>query len=102
VTSTTESLEALVEILADPAVVVDASGRVRQANPTAEHLLGWGRGELAGQSVEVLVPEGLRAAHVRHRGEYGSRPESRQMVPGREIGAVRRDGSEIGVEISLS
>ena len=39
----TTTLEALVEILADPIVVVDSSGSVTQANASAEALLGWGR-----------------------------------------------------------
>ena len=51
--------------------------------------------------MEVLVPDGLREAHVRHRGEYASAPGSRRMVPGREVMAVRRDGSEVRVEVSL-
>ena len=50
-TSPTESLE----VLGDPTVVVDSLGSVTQANPSAEALLGWGRGELSGQPVEVLV-----------------------------------------------
>jgi len=102
VSSPTKSLEALIEILADPTLVVDGSGSVTRANASAEALLGWGRGELVGQPVEILVPEGLRAEHVRHRGEYQSGPESRRMMPAREVVAVRRDGTEIGVDVSLS
>jgi len=96
------SLEALVEILADPTVVVDASGRVTQANASTEALLGWPPGDLVGQPVEVLVPAGLRETHIRQRNEYASTPKSRTMVPAREVVAVRRDGSEVGVEVSLS
>ena len=96
------TLETVVEVLADPTVVVDASGSVTQANAAAEALLGWRRGELVGQPVEVLVPDGLREAHVRHREVYAAAPASRRMVPGREVMAVRRDGSEVRVEVSLS
>jgi PAS domain S-box-containing protein len=96
------SLEALVEVLANPTLVIDSSGLVTQVSASAELLLGWSRGELVGQSVEVLVPEGLREAHVRHRDAYASAPQPRPMGPGRELVAVRRDGSEIAVDISLS
>jgi len=102
VTSLANCLEGLVELLADPVLVVDVSGRVVQANAAAEALLGWGRGELIGQPVEALVPEALREAHLRHRNEYASAPEARGMVPPREVLALRRDGSEVGVEVSLS
>ncbi len=101
-TSPTESLEALVEILADPTVVVDSSGSVTQVNASAEALLGWSRDDLVGQPVEVLLPEGLREAHARHRDAYASAAESRPMGPGRELSAVRRDGTEVTVDISLS
>ncbi len=101
-TSCNESLEALVEILADPTVVVDSSGSVTQVNASAEALLGWSRGDLVGQPVEVLVPEGLREAHAGHRDAYASAAESRPMGPGRELSAVRRDGTAVAVDISLS
>jgi formate hydrogenlyase transcriptional activator len=97
-----ESLEALVEILADPTVVVDSSGSVTQVNASAEALLGWSRDDLVGQPVEVLVPEGLREVHAGHRDAYASAAESRPMGPGRELSAVRRDGTEVAVDISLS
>jgi PAS domain S-box-containing protein len=101
VTSPKEELKALIEVLADPTtLVVDNSGAVRQVNACAEALLGWSRDDLVGQPVEVLVPRGLREAHVRHRGTYASAPESRSMGPGRELrAAVRR---EIAVDVSLS
>ncbi|MCG6922439.1 MAG: sigma 54-interacting transcriptional regulator [Acidobacteria bacterium] len=96
------SLEALVEILADSTIVVDSSGSVTQVNASAEALLGWSRDDLVGQPVEVLVPEGLREAHAGHRDAYASEAESRPMGPGRELSAVRRDGTEVAVDISLS
>jgi PAS domain S-box-containing protein len=97
-----EELEALIEVLADPTVVVDISGVVRQVNASAEALLGWSRDDIVGQPVEVLVPDGLREAHARHRSTYASGPESRPMGPGRELLARRRDGADVAVDVSLS
>jgi len=102
VTSPTDALAVLVERLADPTVVVDESGTMTQVNPAAEILLGWGRGELVGQPVEVVVPADLREIHARHRREYSANAEARVMRPAREVRAVRRDGSELTVEVSLS
>jgi len=82
-------------------VVVDRSGRVTFVNEPAVAMLGYGRQELVGQPVKVLIPEGLRAAHAQHRVEFAAEPAARRMGAGRELVAVRRDGSEIRVEVGL-
>lgn len=82
-------------------VASDRGGRILYANAGAEGLFGYGRGELAGQPVEVLVPEPLRAGHARHRDAYWAAPRSRVMAEGRDLLARRKDGSGIFIDVSL-
>jgi PAS domain S-box-containing protein len=83
-------------------LVVDERGIIVSANAHTERLLGYRQDELAGKLVEVLVPERLRGRHFAHREGFTNAPESRQMGAGRDLWAVRKDGTEIPVEIGLS
>ncbi len=92
----------LVECAPDGIILVDAHGRITLANARTEALLGYGRNELVGQLIEILVPEGVRARHPRLRTSYATSPRTRPMGAGLSLFARRKDGSEMPVEISLS
>ncbi|NMG45127.1 PAS domain S-box protein [Aromatoleum toluvorans] len=93
----------LLEAAPDAMVVADAGGRIIFANSQTEALFGYARGELLGESLEILVPERLRGQHAQHRHHYGSAPTNRPMgALGLELRGRRRDGGEFPVEISLS
>ncbi|MFN3240717.1 MAG: sensor histidine kinase [Planctomycetota bacterium] len=83
-------------------MVVDESGHVRLANQNAADLFGYAHGELVGQHVDRFVPEPLRRRHADLRDEYFAASSVRQMAPSRDLTAVRRDGSEVPVEIRLN
>jgi PAS domain S-box-containing protein len=85
----------------DALVVVDEAGAVITLNTRAEALFGWSRQELAGQAVEVLVPEALRAGHAARRAAFALAPGIRSMGSG-VLRALRRDGVELDVEVSLA
>ncbi|MCJ7628955.1 MAG: diguanylate cyclase, partial [Longimicrobiales bacterium] len=83
-------------------IVVGQDGTMRLVNQAAEKLFGYEAEELVGQPVEILVPSGMRSAHRRLRADFANTPEARPMGGKRDLRAVRRDGSEIHVEIGLS
>jgi PAS domain S-box-containing protein len=93
---------ALLEAAPDAILGVDVGGRIALANAQAERLFGYGRDELVGQPVEVLVPEAVRDAHPGHRARYLADPQPRPMGAGMQLAARRQDGSEFPAEISLS
>ncbi|CUU60270.1 hypothetical protein Ga0074812_13754 [Parafrankia irregularis] len=92
----------LLEAAPDAIVGVRPDGRIALVNAQAERLFGYGRDELVGQSVEILVPESARHLHPRHRERYFSDPRPRPMGAGMQLAARRRDGTEFPAEISLS
>jgi len=92
----------LLESAPDAVVVVDRDGRIAFANSHTERMFGYAPSELLGQDVEILVPEAMRQAHVRHRSEYAGAPRTREMGSGLELKGRRKDGSTFPVEISLS
>lgn len=93
---------AVLESASEGIVIVDRSGTIVMVNARTESLFGYGRQELVGQPLELLVPERARAAHEAHRRMYAEAPRIRPMGQGRDLAGRRKDGSEFPVEISLS
>lgn len=93
---------AVVESAPDAIVMTQSDGGIMLINRQVEAMFGYRRDELLGQSVEVLVPDRVRAAHVDHRAQYKRDPQTRPMGKGFELSARRKDGSELPVAISLS
>ncbi|MFL6169478.1 MAG: PAS domain S-box protein [Ornithinibacter sp.] len=94
-------LAALLEAAPDALVCVEPNGRIAQLNDRVAELFGYDRDELLGAEVELLLPEALRVAHVRHRADFNAQPRVRSMGSGLALVARHRDGSEIPVEVSL-
>ncbi len=92
----------LLEGAPDAMVCVDRGGRIALVNAQAERLFGYGREELVGQLVEMLVPDTARARHPGHRGRYLDNPMPRPMGARMELSGRRRDGTTFPAEISLS
>jgi len=83
-------------------IMADEQGRVILVNAHAEKLFGYSREELIGQPVDMLVPERFRTKHPGFRNAYMHQPSARPMGAGRDLFALRKDGSEVPVEIGLS
>src|SRR6185369_9036178 len=86
----------------DAAFMVDATGRIVVANDLAGKMFGYDVGELQGRPIGTLIPERFRQAHGGHCAEFFRSPRSRAMGAGLRLHALRKDGVEIPVEISLS
>ena len=56
-------LNELVAAVGDAIVVTDASGAITMWNPAAERIFGFQEGEALGRSLDLIIPERLRARH---------------------------------------
>ncbi len=92
----------LLECLPDAVLLVNDEGTIIKANRLAHQLFGFAGTDLTGRSIDGLLPAGMREAHRAHRAGYHRSPYVRPMGTGKELRAVRRDGTEFPVEISLS
>ena len=92
----------LLEAAPDAILEADRDGRIVLLNQAAEDMFGYGRQELIGQRIEMLVPGDLRGGHTHHRARYFDHPTKRPMGSGLKLKAQRKDGSSFPVEISLS
>ncbi|HKW20606.1 MAG TPA: PAS domain-containing sensor histidine kinase [Ktedonobacterales bacterium] len=100
-TTSLATLTRLLDLSPDAVVVIDERGIIILANPQASALFGYTPDQLIDHPLELLLPERLRAGHIRHRTGYLAAPHSRPMGVGLELEGRRKDGVEFPVDISL-
>jgi len=83
-------------------IIVDENGKIVIANPVSEQIFGYGSDGLTGVDLENLLPARYRTRHINFREGFNRHPEPRRMGFGRDLKALRKDGTEFPVEISLS
>ena len=87
----------------DGMLVADMQGRITMVNPQLEHMFGYASGELNGQPIEVLVPDGVRPKHPALRDGFMRTGGSRAMaVRNNQLSGRRKDGSEFPIDVGLS
>ncbi len=97
-----ERFQIAVEASPNAMIMVGKDGRIVLANAQAERLFGYTREEILCQSIDALVPERFRGKHSDLRAGFFSYPKSRPMGVGLDLFAMRKDGSEVCVEIGLN
>jgi PAS domain S-box-containing protein len=86
----------------DGILFADADGIIRFWNPGAERIFGFVAHEALGQSLDILIPENLRARHWQGYDETmrtgATRYGSGDLLA---VPALRKDGARISVEFSI-
>jgi len=100
--SSNEYFESIFEAIGNSIIIVDKESKILLMNKRTEEYFGYSRDELIGQKIEKLIPPRYRKKHAGLREEYVKKPENRPMGTGRELLAMRKDGSEVPVEIGLN
>lgn len=99
----TAHVAAIVDSSMDAIVVMDHEGRISSWNPQAERLFGWRAEEAEGRLVsELLVPERFRLDHEKGLSHFRRTGTGPILGRVRELTALRRDGSEVPVDISVT
>ncbi len=83
-------------------IVVDLSGRIVETNYKAEQLFGYFPEEMAGQLVEMLLPERFREIYRSHRARFFAAPRTSPMGANFNLVGRHKDGREFPVEVSLT
>ncbi len=92
----------LLESSNDAVVTMDAEGKVASWNRSAERIFGWTASEAIGQRLsELLIPPSMRALHEAGRARVISGGERKILNRQVELSALRKDGREIPVELSV-
>jgi PAS domain S-box-containing protein len=83
-------------------LLMNSDGVIVLANVQIESLFGYSRSELLGQRIEMLVPERFRVHHPEFREGFFGAPNARPMGAGRDLYGLRKNGSEVPIEIGLN
>jgi PAS domain S-box-containing protein len=91
------------EAALDCIVTMDAAGRVVDFNAAAERTFGYDRAEARGKTVaELIIPPDLREAHERAFARHLTTGVATILGKRLELRAMRRDGTEIPVELTIT
>lgn len=99
---TEESLRLVIEAAPSGMIMVNAAGKIVLVNAQVERLFGYNRQELLDQSIEMLVPAASRSKHPDYRDGFFADPKVRSMGVGRDLYGLRKNGTEVPVEIGLN
>jgi two-component system sensor kinase FixL len=94
-------LRALLDAAVDAVIVADQHGRIVEFNPVAERLFGYSAAQMIGQAVNHLMPEPHRSAHDGYIQRYETTGEARIIGIGREVQALRADGTPFPIALSV-
>ncbi len=97
-----EKFRTAVEAAPNGMMTVNREGTIVMVNAQIEKSFGYAREELIGRSVDILVPERFRSKHREGMMGYFAHPQPRQLGAGIDLFGVRKDGSELPLEIRLS
>jgi len=98
-----EKFEALFQYASMGILVVAKGGEILLANNFLLSQFGYtDPGELVGKKIEQLIPNRYHGHHTKYRDKYNKHPEPRPMGVGKDLFAIKKDGTEFPVEISLS
>ncbi len=98
-----EKFEALFQFASMGILVINTKGDITLVNNFLLSQFGYDKqDELVGKKIEHLIPARYHSRHTQHRDTYTKDPHPRPMGIGKDLFAVKKDGSEFPVEISLS
>lgn len=100
-TEHSDHFEALFEEATMGILITNGSGKITAINPFALKEFGYREKELLGKKIETLIPERFRRKHVHYREKYLQHPRNRTLGEGKNLFALRKDGTEFPVEVSL-
>ncbi|MEW5820763.1 MAG: PAS domain S-box protein, partial [Cyanobacteriota bacterium] len=97
------ALEAITETAVDAIILIDNEGKVINWNKSAENIFGYTKQEILHQNLHnLIVPERYMEAHKKGFAHFIKSGEGNAVGKTVELSAIRKDGTEIIVELSLS
>lgn len=86
----------------DGIITIDTEGIIKSFNPAAEKIFGYSKTEVLGKNVKLLMPSPERENHDRYIQNYLESGTKHIIGIGREVVGLRRDGSEVPLELAVS
>lgn len=97
-----EKFRKIVSTAAMAILITDQDMNITTVNPEVSRLFGYSEQELVGQHIRMLIPIRYHEAHSHHQNRYARSPVPMRMMEDRNTKALRKNGDEIDVEVSLN
>jgi len=97
-----QRLDAILQSATDAVISIDAAGRIVVWNQGAVEMFGYTREEMIGETLDAVIPDRFRGAHVEGLERVGSGGEHHVIGKTVELAALDRDGREFPIELSLA
>src|SRR5262249_10839298 len=95
-------LQAIFDAVADGIVTIDPRGRIQQWSTGAQRIFGYTADEVLGAELTMLMPEPHRTRHQGYIERFLATRDPRIIGIGRELTAIRKDGTEFPMELTVS
>jgi len=95
-------VQAVLDNVEEGIITLTDLGSIELFNPGAERMFGYRGHEMIGKSMSVLMTEPYRSDHDEYLGRYLQTGQDSVIGVGREVTAVRQDGSLFPVELRIS
>lgn len=96
-----ETFQILAETAREGIILADTHGNIQFLNPAAEKLFGYRHGELIDQPLTRLMPQEHSGAHDGYLKHYLQTGQARIIGIGRQLTAIRKDGSRFPIYLSI-
>ena len=100
-TKTNQAIQALEQSII-AVVSIDEKNRVTFFNQAAEKIWGYGKNEVIGKNVAMLLPHELRANHDNNVNHHRQTGQDKIVGSSRDVQLQRKDGTKLWVQLSLS
>ena len=95
-------LRAITDTATDAIIMIDGKGHISYWNIAAGRIFGFGRDEVIGKDITIIIPQRHREAHKRAFNRFIETGRAAKLRKTYEIEALKKDGTEIPVELSIS
>jgi len=93
---------AIFDTVVDGIITITTDGIIESFNPAAESMFGYDANDVIGKNVNILMPELHRGEHNEYLKHYLQTGKAKIIGVGRELEAIRSDGSVFPMELSVS
>jgi two-component system sensor histidine kinase/response regulator len=95
-------LQAIFDAVVDAIVTIDLAGRILQWSSGAQRIFGYLPEEAVGANLTMLMPQPHRSRHAAYVTSFLKTRDAKIIGIGRELTAVRKDGTEFPIELAVS
>ncbi|MBM9499466.1 PAS domain S-box protein [Leptospira sp. 201903071] len=97
-----ERFQAIFETVVDAIIMITPKGTIMMFNTAAEKMFGYGFTEVVGKNIKFLMPEPYHSEHDEYLKRYVETREKKIIGIGREVVALKKDGTKFPVELAVS